>query len=103
MILIKLMTTPNDTSGNNGTIIMDATCVPSDISYPQDLNLLNEARENLEKIIDNLNKDFKGKKARTYRKVTKKRILENFKSKKKPTKKLRKVIRKQLGYIHIEI
>ena len=49
----------NDTSGNNGTIIMDATCVPSDISYPQDLNLLNEARENLEKIIDNLNKDFK--------------------------------------------
>ena len=40
---------PNDDSNNRGTIIMDATCVPSDISYPQDLNLLNESRENLEK------------------------------------------------------
>ena len=93
----------NDTSGNNGTIIMDATCVPSDISYPQDLNLLNEARENLEKIIDNLNKDFKGKKPRTYRKVARNEFLKISKARKKPTKKLRKVIRKQLGYIHRDL
>lgn len=32
----------NSNSNNKGTIIMDATCVPSYISYPQDLNLLNE-------------------------------------------------------------
>lgn len=66
----------NNTYGNNGTIIMDATCVPSDISYPQDLNLLNEARKDLEKIIDNLNENFKSKKTRIYRKVERNEFLK---------------------------
>ena len=30
---------------NKGKLIIDATCVPSDIIYPTDLNLLNKARE----------------------------------------------------------
>ena len=33
---------------NSGTLILDATCAPQNISYPQDVNLLNEAREKLE-------------------------------------------------------
>ena len=33
-------------SGNSGTMIVDATCAPSNIRYPQDVSLLNEAREN---------------------------------------------------------
>ena len=37
---------------NRGTLILDATCAPQNIAYPQDVNLLNEARENLETIID---------------------------------------------------
>ena len=37
---------------NSGTLILDATCAPQNISYPQDVNLLNEAREKLEKMID---------------------------------------------------
>lgn len=35
---------------NQGTLILDATCTPQNISYPQDINLLNKARENLEAI-----------------------------------------------------
>ena len=30
---------------NHGKLIVDATCAPADISYPTDLNLLNEARK----------------------------------------------------------
>ena len=37
-------------SGNSGTMIVDATCSPSNIRYPQDVSLLNEARENAEQI-----------------------------------------------------
>ena len=39
---------------NQGTLILDATCAPQNISFPQDINLVNEARENLEGIIDNM-------------------------------------------------
>ena len=38
-------------SGNSGTMIVDATCAPSNIRYPQDVSLLNEARENAEKLL----------------------------------------------------
>ena len=38
----------SDPDDNQGTLILDATCAPQQISYPQDINLLNEARENLE-------------------------------------------------------
>ena len=36
---------------NEGTLILDATCAPVNIRYPQDVSLLNEAREKLETII----------------------------------------------------
>ena len=39
------------TKGNQGTLIVDATCAPANIRYPQDISLLNEAREKLESII----------------------------------------------------
>ena len=32
-------------SPNSGTLILDATCCPADIACPQDINLLNQARE----------------------------------------------------------
>ena len=40
------------TGGNSGTMILDATCAPSNIRYPQDVSLLNEARENAEALLD---------------------------------------------------
>jgi hypothetical protein len=37
-----------------GTLTIDASCTPSDITYPTDLKLVNEARQSTERIIDNL-------------------------------------------------
>ena len=44
---------------NQGKLIIDATCAPADISYPTDLNLLNQGRIQTEKIIDILYKTLK--------------------------------------------
>ena len=38
----------------NGQLLVDATCVPADITYPTDLKLLNEAREKTEEMIDDM-------------------------------------------------
>ncbi len=53
--------TPNQ-GENSGTMIVDATCAPSNIRYPQDISLLNEARENAEKLLDVLHSPTDGKK-----------------------------------------
>lgn len=58
----------NDGSGNSGTLTIDATCAPSNIRYPQDVSLLNEARENAENLLDVLHDPADGKKPRNYRK-----------------------------------
>src|SRR5699024_6104209 len=34
-----------DRSYHQGKLMLDATCAPSDIAYPTDVSLLNEARE----------------------------------------------------------
>jgi IS5 family transposase len=41
---------------NWGTLSIDASCTPADITYPTELKLLNEARESTERIIDDLRK-----------------------------------------------
>ena len=90
---------------NKGTLILDATCVPSDIRFPTDISLLNEGRECLEGIIDELHELelTNGVKPRTYRKVARKDYLR-FVRNRKPTKKLiRKTIKKQLGYMHRDL
>jgi IS5 family transposase len=50
--LVKPADWPEDK--NWGTLTIDASCQPADITYPTDLKLLNEARESTERIIDNL-------------------------------------------------
>lgn len=87
--------------GNKGKLIVDATCTPADIKYPTDLNLLNEAREKSEKIIDILHLPIKGKekKVRTYRQKARKEYLNVAKNKKPGKKKIRKAIGKQLRYL----
>lgn len=88
---------------NKGDLLLDATCAPQNIRFPQDISLLNEAREKLEKMIDKLHKPSDGKKPRTKRKVARKDYLSIAKDKKKTTKKLHKAIKKQLKYIHDDI
>lgn len=39
---------------NKGTLILYATCAPQKIAFPQDINLLNEARENLKILVDDI-------------------------------------------------
>ena len=89
----------DDEPGNSGTMIVDATCAPSNIKYPQDTSLLNEAREATEKIIDELHIPGEGKKPRTYRKQAHKDYLNIARTKKKTAKKIRTATRKQLGYL----
>jgi hypothetical protein len=84
---------------NRGELIVDSTCAPQNIKYPQDLNLLNEARENLEKMIDKLHDPAEGVKARTYRKQARKYYLKTAKKRKKTAKEIRKAIGKQLNYV----
>lgn len=87
---------------NRGKLIADATCAPSDITYPTDLKILNQAREKTEKIIDILHKKRANKlekKPRTYRKIAHKDYLKVAKQRRPSRKVRRKAIKKQLQYI----
>ena len=93
-----------DAPPNAGTAILDATCSPSNIKYPQDFQLLNEAREKLEFMIDFFHKTYAPwQKPRTYRRLARKDYLTMAKAKKRPANKMRATIRKQLGYIRRDI
>ena len=93
----------DDDDNNSGTMIVDATCAPSQIRYPQDVSLLNEARENAEKFVDLLHDSSDGKKPRTYRKKARKDYLEYARSRKHTAKMTRKAIGKQLGYLRRDL
>ena len=88
---------------NKGTLMLDATCAPSNIRYPQDFSLLNEAREKLETIIIRFCKNYGFSRPRMYRKQARKNYLALAKAKKRSTKKIRATIRKQLAYIKRDI
>lgn len=88
----------DDDDSNSGTMIVDATCAPSQIKYPQDTALLNEARENTEALIDTLHTPG-AKKPRTYRKRADKDYLALVRSRKPGQKKIRKAIGQQLHYL----
>ncbi len=95
---------------NKGKLILDATCAPADIKYPTDLGILNQARIETERIIDNLYKPLRGKlrkKPRTSRKIARKEYLKVAKKRKVSYQERRKAIGKQLKYLkknlgHIE-
>ena len=89
----------DDGNGNSGTLTIDATCAPSNIRYPQDVSLLNEARENAEKLLDVLHDAADGKKPRNYRKRARKDYLKYARSRKHTAQQTRAAIRKQLGYL----
>ena len=89
--------------GNSGTMIVDATCSPSNIRYPQDVSLLNEARENAEKLLDILHDPADGKKPRTYRKCARKDYLKYAKCRKHTAKMTRKAVGKQLSYLRRDL
>ena len=67
---------------NTGTFILDATCAPQNISFPQDISILNESRENLENIIDYVCDRLYYYKRRIYRNNARKDYLNLVKCKK---------------------
>lgn len=96
--------TSTGASKKQGVLILDASVAPQDIKFPTDIDLLNDAREHTERIIDELWESGPGKrKPRTYRNIARKAYLSVAKKKKKSVKVLRAAIRKQLNYIRRNI
>ncbi len=87
---------------NQGKLLLDATVAPTDIRYPTDIKLLNEAREQTEIVIDALYPQVKEqlpKKPRTYRREARTAYLQIAKQRQPNSKKIRKAMRQQLGYV----
>jgi transposase, IS5 family len=89
------------TTPNQGKLLMDATAVPQNITFPTDLKLLNASRIKSEEIIDLLyNAPLHGAiKVRTYRENARKDFLNTAKKKHKTTKEIYKANGSQLRYL----
>lgn len=81
------------------TLILDATCAPVNICYPQDASLLNEARLKLERIIDWFHKEYGLPMPRTKRRVAHSEFLSITKRKRVSAKEIRAHLRRELGNI----
>ena len=89
---------------HHGKLIVDATACPQDIAYPTDLNLLNDAREKSEELIDFLySATLHKKKPRTYREVARKTYLKTAQKKIKSKKEIRSAVKKQLAFVNRNI
>ena len=87
---------------NWGTLTIDASCTPADITYPTDLKLLNEARDSTERIIDDLciqHSDFRKYKPRYDRGRARAAFLNVAKQKKPRRRKIKAAIRRQLDHL----
>lgn len=94
---------PEKEPQNKGTLTLDATCAPAHIRYPQDISLLNEAREFLEGMIGRFCRYYSLPLPRRYRRQARKAYLAFAKCRKHTAKKVRAAIRKQLGYVRRDI
>lgn len=90
-----------DEDGNlhKGTLKIDATCCNVEVKYPTDLDVLNDARELSERLIDRLCRLSGSPKPRTHRKEARGKFLQVIKKKRKSKKQIRQGIRQQLGYL----
>ena len=93
----------SDSSENSGTLILDATCAPQNIKYPQDIELLNEVREKLEDMLCRISDEYGFYRPRMYKEKARKDYLALAKCRKRGAKKIRKAIKKQLQYIRRDL
>ena len=101
----------NEKVSNRGKLKLDATVADQNITYPNDLGLLNKAREKTEQMIDQLYdlvRDQLDVKPRTYRKIARQKFLAESKKRQKNKKTLRSAIRyhlncldRNIGYINM--
>ena len=98
--LVKPEDWPEDK--NWGTLSIDSSCTPADITYPTDLKLLNEARASTERIIDDLynqHSKLRIHKLRSNRGRARAALLNVAKQKKPRRRKIKAAIRRQLEYL----
>jgi len=90
-----------ENGGNKGVLVLDATVTPADIRYPTDLSLLNECRENQERIIDELSKRAKrkGRKLAYSRKKARQKYLKVAKQRKARKSAIKKACKEQIEYL----
>jgi hypothetical protein len=88
---------------NKGSLALDATCVPADIRYPNDVSLLNDCREKLEKMVDELHIKGEDVKPRTRRRKARKQYLNFIKKKRKSKKEIRQAKRLQLEHVRRDL
>jgi hypothetical protein len=89
---------------HEGSMIIDATACPQDIAYPTDLDLLNDAREKTEELMDIAFKvSTLPEKPRNYREVARKAYLKTAQKRLKTKNEIRAAIRKQLGFVRRNI
>ncbi|MCW3121992.1 MAG: transposase, family [Flavipsychrobacter sp.] len=89
----------NTLPANSGTLLLDATVAEQQIEYPTDLKLLNESRQQLERMIAQVCKDGKLRQPRMYKNKARQQYLTIAKKKKKTKKNIRKALRRQLQYV----
>jgi len=100
----KIRGSDDDLPANKGTLKVDATVADQEIKYPTDLNLLNESRENLERIISLLHiSEVDGKKPRTYCRKARKEYLSIAKKRRKSKRDIRRGLKQQLQYIRRDL
>jgi len=88
------------TQENRGKVIFDASVGPQDIAYPTDLDLLSDAREKTEELIDKLyDPSLHQKKPRTYRQIARRRYLLTAKKKIKSKNEIRRAVGSQLRFV----
>lgn len=88
---------------NYGILIIDATCCPVNIRFPQDYSLLYEAHTQLDGIITWICFENNVKKPRTYPEVLRNAYLDIAKAKRKGKKKLRRFIYKILNAVNRDL
>ncbi|MDD3957741.1 MAG: IS5 family transposase [Candidatus Izemoplasmatales bacterium] len=92
--------TPKDGVAHEGSLSIDATVMPVNITYPTDLKLLNQVREKTEELIDVGQAQAKeDPKPRTYREEARTEYLKYAKAKRLTMNKRRSALRIQLQYI----
>lgn len=86
---------------NKGELVLDATAAPADIRFPTDLSLLNECRENVEQMIEEIweKTSRSGHKTTYSRKKARKSYLSVAKQRKPRSGKIKKAIKEQLYFL----
>ena len=96
---------PLEEAEHKGKLMLDATVAPSDIRYPNDVSLLDNCRENLEKMIDELFEESgkTGRRTPYHRKTAHQKHINFIKKKKKSKTVINAALNAQLKYVEMAI